>query len=88
MKYKDLVSSISTELNVSKKNVDETIKQFIQTVQKEVLENKKEVRIPLFGKFIPRKIKGATGKKIGNFTVDIKENTRVAFLPFNSSYEQ
>ncbi len=86
LKYQDLVSAISVELDVSKKAVDDVIKKFSSVVQREVLENGKDVSVPSFGRFIQRKVNAVTDRKIGNFTVDIKENTKVAFRPFEASY--
>lgn len=57
MKFAELVEVVSKESGVQKGMVDKVIRTFFSEVTKAVLEDKKEVRILNYGKFIPYKSK-------------------------------
>ena len=85
MKYPSLVNYLAIKTGNTYENVDGILKEFIEVTKHEVLENHKEVRLPYFGKFWPRIIKGRNERKIGGISVMIPSQTKVAFKAFQKA---
>lgn len=85
MKYPRLVSYLAFRTNTTYDQVDSILKTFAEMVKTEVLTNEGEVRIPGFGKFWPRRIKGKEKRIIGGMAVEIPEQVKVAFKAFQGS---
>ncbi len=85
MRYPRMVSFIAFKTGSTYETTDAILKEFAEVTKKEVLENKGEVRIPGFGKFWPRHIKGKGKRKIGEMTVEIPEQVKVSFKAFKDA---
>ncbi len=88
MKYPRLVSYLAFKTNTTYEETDSILKNLAEVVKKEVLENGREIRIPGFGKFWPRRIKAKSERIIGGMSVSIPEQTKVAFKAFQGSSKE
>ena len=58
MTYIELVEQIAKETNGTKKDVKTTLSAMAAIIKEQVLDNKRDVIIPRFGKFKVRHVKG------------------------------